>query len=119
LGKLTRIGSNLSEAKRSYDTNRAVGQIETCAFNDVRTEVLILNYPGFDVFSGFHDRNAKWIEAVDGLANACEKMQQLAKEEPGPYFVFSQSTHTVVASIDSSPKAKHASAGGNAARDVA
>jgi hypothetical protein len=40
------------------------------------------------------------IEAVDGLANACDHMKKIADEKPGHYFVCSASTHTVLAEVD-------------------
>ena len=36
--------------------------------------------PRFDIFSGTVDKDARWIEAVRGLANARERMGALAKE---------------------------------------
>jgi|SRR5215469_1495845 len=56
--------------------------------------------PKFDIFSGNHDKNAEWIEAVAGLANANKRMQELAAEKPGKYFVFYTGTHKVVATIE-------------------
>ena len=40
------------------------------------------------------------IEAVRGLANARERMEVLAKETPGKYFVFSTLSHAVLAMTD-------------------
>jgi len=54
------------------------------------------------IFSGFRDKNALWLESVERLAAANERMKQLAGEEPGPYFVFSTDTSNVVASVDTS-----------------
>ena len=68
----------------------------------------------FGIFKGLHDRNAKWIEAVEGEAKAVRRMNEMAAKDPGPYFVFSAYTHTVVAATDTSKnqgtqlKAKHA-----------
>ena len=58
--------------------------------------------PTFDIFSGRVDKNAIWIEAVEGLGNAYELMTKLAAQTPGPYFVFCTRTHTVRGSIDTS-----------------
>jgi hypothetical protein len=60
--------------------------------------------PSFDIFSGTMDRYAMWIEAVPGLAQARERMEQIAKEKPGRYFVFSTANHTILAEIDTTPK---------------
>lgn len=43
-----------------------------------------------------------WIEAVPGLARARERMEELAAQAPGKYFVFSMLSHGVLASIDTS-----------------
>ena len=53
----------------------------------------------FDIFSGT-PKNAMWIEAVEGLSNARDRMQQIAREQPGQYFLFCPSTHTVVSEIE-------------------
>ena len=54
----------------------------------------------FDIFCGTIDKDARWIEAVRGLANARKQMEVLAKENPGKYFVFSTLSHTVLAMTD-------------------
>ena len=57
--------------------------------------------PAFDVFRGrFGDKDVVWIEAVEGLAAARQRMERFASEVPGPYFVFSSFSHAVLASID-------------------
>jgi hypothetical protein len=61
-----------------------------------------MNVPRYDIFSGRTHKDAVWIEAVDGLANANARMKRLAAESPGPYFVFSIETGAVIASIDTS-----------------
>jgi len=61
----------------------------------------------FDIFSGTIDKDARWIEAVRGLANACEQMEALAKENPGKYLVFSTLSHAVLAMTDTSEARRH------------
>jgi hypothetical protein len=56
--------------------------------------------PKFDIFPGSRDKDARWIETVEGLAEANERMQQLAVQKAGKYFIFYTATHTVVASIE-------------------
>lgn len=56
--------------------------------------------PRFDIFSGTTDKDAIWIEAVPGLANARKRMEELAIEAPGKYFVFSVSSRAVLAQTD-------------------
>lgn len=52
-----------------------------------------------DIFSGT-PKNAMWIEAVQGLSNARERMQQIAAEKPGQYFLL---TPTFVSEIETFP----------------
>jgi hypothetical protein len=40
----------------------------------------------FDIFSGTA-KKAMWIEAVEGLSNARERMEQIAADKPGQYFI--------------------------------
>jgi hypothetical protein len=61
-----------------------------------------MKVPRYHIFSGLRDKNAMWLEYVDGLGNAYERMKELARQNPGPYFVFSAETHEVLASIDTS-----------------
>lgn len=58
----------------------------------------------FDIFSGVFERNALWVEAVQGLDHATKRMEQIASQKPGQYFVFCSTTHAVVASTDGSKK---------------
>lgn len=58
--------------------------------------------PIFDIFSRrFGDTNVDWIDAVEGLGNAAERIKRLAAEKP-PYFVFSAEKWMVIAQIDGS-----------------
>ena len=56
--------------------------------------------PVFDIFAGASDEEAIWIEAVEGLSNARERMGQIAAEKPGRYFVFSCADHSILARIE-------------------
>lgn len=58
--------------------------------------------PTFHIFSGNNDRDALWVCAVEGLANAKERMDQLAAEKPGAYFVFYTTTHEILSRTDTS-----------------
>jgi hypothetical protein len=63
--------------------------------------------PKFDVFRGrFGESDAEWVEAVEGLAAACQRMCGLATERPGRYFVFYTSSHEVLDSMDTTPLAQ-------------
>jgi hypothetical protein len=56
--------------------------------------------PTFDIFSGDHDKDAIWVEAVAGLSNARERMEQIARVKPGRYFLFSCTDHSVLARVE-------------------
>jgi hypothetical protein len=55
----------------------------------------------FDIFQGHVDRDPIWVEVVDGLGCAFERIKELAAEKPAHYFVKSLNTHKVLASVDS------------------
>jgi hypothetical protein len=63
-----------------------------------------MQVPTYDIFSGLRDKNAIWVESVEGLGAAYERMKETAAKTPGRYFIFYTGTHTVLASIDSSRK---------------
>jgi hypothetical protein len=50
----------------------------------------------FDLFAGAPDRDAAWLETVVGLEAAKERVNELAAENPGEYFVFHSRSHTVL-----------------------
>lgn len=60
----------------------------------------MMSQPTFDIFSGTTDRDAMWMEAVDGLASARERMEEIARTRPGRYFVFAQRSCAILARID-------------------
>jgi hypothetical protein len=61
--------------------------------------------PTFDIFRGtYSDKNAIWVEAVQGLAAARDRMYARATEEPAPYFLFSTTDRLVLAIIDTTLK---------------
>jgi hypothetical protein len=65
--------------------------------------------PKFDIFAGHSGSNdVLWLETVEGLAAARSRMEEIAAQKPGPYFVFFTSDHSVSASIDTS-RLMHAS----------
>ena len=66
-----------------------------------------MRVPKFDIFHGrYGETDAVWVEAVEGLAFACQRMYALATERPGPYFVFSTASHEVLDSMDTTPLAQ-------------
>lgn len=54
----------------------------------------------FDIFKGTCDKDARWVEAVNGLAAARERMEAIAAQHPGQYFVFGQRSHAILARTD-------------------
>jgi hypothetical protein len=54
----------------------------------------------FDIFSGHLGEDALWLEAVEGLSNARERMQKIAEQTPGAYFVFSSMGQSVLARLE-------------------
>jgi hypothetical protein len=60
--------------------------------------------PRFDIFAGSIDNDATWIECIPGLEKARERMEQIAAEKPGRYFVFSIHNRTVLAKVDTTTR---------------
>jgi len=60
--------------------------------------------PTFDIFSGGPDKDSVWLEAVAGLSNARERMDQLAEKSPGQYFVFSIGSQSIIAKTETFKK---------------
>jgi hypothetical protein len=53
--------------------------------------------PSFDIFTGTSDKDAIWLEAVEGLSNARARMHEIAAQIPGQYFIFSPGDHQILA----------------------
>jgi hypothetical protein len=64
--------------------------------------------PSFDIFSGESEQDAVWVECVEGLSAAQERMKQIAELAPGRYFLFSVQDHIVLARIETFSKSKSA-----------
>jgi len=60
-----------------------------------------MKVPRFDIFCGT-DKNAQWIEVVEGLDTASRRMEFYAAKCPGKYFVFNCLEHSIADSIDTS-----------------
>jgi hypothetical protein len=57
--------------------------------------------PSYEIFSGqFGYTEVLWIESVEGLGSAYDRMKDLAAARPGAYFVFCNRTHKKMAAID-------------------
>lgn len=59
-----------------------------------------MDEPTFDIFRGTIDQSAEWIEAVLGLSNALDRMEDIAGAQPGLYFVCRQQGHAVLSRLD-------------------
>jgi hypothetical protein len=47
-----------------------------------------MSEPTFDIFSGTSDKDAYWLEFVEGLSKARERLEQIAAARPGAYFLY-------------------------------
>jgi hypothetical protein len=56
--------------------------------------------PTFYIFAGEANRDAICLESVAGLAKARERMETLAEQVPGKYFIFSSYSYKVLVKID-------------------
>lgn len=65
--------------------------------------------PRFGIFSGSFENDALWLETVAGFAKARARMEQLASQVPGKYFMFSIHSPRSRASVDTSKLARTAS----------
>jgi hypothetical protein len=56
----------------------------------------------YDIFSGSPQGEPVWLESVDGLDAASQRMHERANQMPGRYFVDCVHTNEVIASVDTS-----------------
>jgi len=65
--------------------------------------------PTYDIFAGrYGDTDARWIEPVEGLGCAYERIKEIAAKERGPYFILDAHSHKVLASVDTTAKSNAA-----------
>lgn len=57
----------------------------------------------YDIFSGA-ESDALWIECVDGLTAAIDRMNAIADDMPGLYFIFGSRERKVLARADTREK---------------
>ena len=58
-----------------------------------------MSVPKFDIFRSFlESSDVLWVEAVEGLGAAKRRMDEIAREQPGRYFVFYTHERTLLAS---------------------
>jgi len=78
------------------------------AVQNLRARLRGPNEPRFDIFAGNIDRSAVWIKSAFGLAKARQRMEEIAAQIPGKYFLFSIHSHAVLAKIDTTNRFKAA-----------
>ena len=54
----------------------------------------------FDIFSGAPEENGMWVEAIEGLSSAHQRMGQIAAEKPGKYFLLSNTDQFILTRVD-------------------
>ena len=60
-----------------------------------------MSVPEFDIFRGvLGSTDVLWLETVEGLGAAKKRMDEIAREHPGRYFVFYSHERTVLASTN-------------------
>jgi hypothetical protein len=65
-----------------------------------------VNKETFDIFSGAPEENdGLWIEAIEGHSTAHQRMEQIAAEKPGRYFLFSCTEQSVLKRLDTRSRA--------------
>jgi hypothetical protein len=67
-----------------------------------------MNQATFDIFRGTSDKDALWLEAVEGSVSASRRMEQIAEASPGQYFVFEPQSRAIIARIDTRKTLKRA-----------
>ena len=60
--------------------------------------------PVFDIFSGKPEKDPLWLETVEGFAQARERMDLIAAQRPGRYFLFSTQAQAVLAETETFAK---------------
>jgi hypothetical protein len=50
----------------------------------------------FDIFCGTSFEDAKWLESVEGLPEARERLETIAAARPGSYFIFSSASSSIL-----------------------
>ena len=59
--------------------------------------------PEFDIFLGSGENDALWLESVEGLDAAVQRMHEIAAKRPGVYFVLNLRDRVIVTKTDTRP----------------
>jgi len=62
-----------------------------------------------DIFSGSLDHEPVWLESVEGLATASQRLMERATRVPGSYFVFDTESRNILLHVDTTPKSSGSS----------
>jgi hypothetical protein len=54
----------------------------------------------FDIFGGLTKQEAIWLESVAGLERARRRMDDIAAQKPGAYFLYDMVSDTIIARTD-------------------
>jgi hypothetical protein len=55
-----------------------------------------------NIYRGRPDEPSVWTETVSGVSAASERMEQIAADEPGAYFIFNGQDQRILAQTDTS-----------------
>jgi hypothetical protein len=66
-----------------------------------------MSEPTFDIFSGTSDKDARWLESIEGLSKARGRMERLAEVRLGAYFLYDPLSHSILAKTDSSKQLQY------------
>ncbi len=61
----------------------------------------------FDIFSTLPDGSPLWLEAVEGLDEARQRLYGLLRSRPGEYFIYSEKTGGVVERVPGESNESH------------
>jgi len=115
--RICRASTLCAEVTIDVDADRANGESIAGrklyqAVQELCARLVGTNEPRFDIFAGKIDRRAVWIESAFGLSKARQRMEELAVQIPGKYFLFSIHSHAVLAKIDTENNLKRTSVPG-------
>ena len=66
-----------------------------------------MSEPTFDIFAGSSDKDARWLESVQGLSKALGRMESLAEIRPGAYFLYDPVNQFILAKTNSTKQLQY------------
>jgi hypothetical protein len=61
-----------------------------------------MTVPKYHIFSGVRDKSGLWLDSIEGLEAAKERIRQLSEKSPGHYYVFCAKTLQPITFVDTS-----------------